>query len=543
MTIAPGTLKQCAPTVRRWTQQILLCACLLYLPATWCAGLSVLTYHDIAADPSDDDYALSRSMFVAHMDYLQLNGYQPISLAQLQEYRKHPERMPAKAVMLTFDDGLQSYYEFVVPVLKTYHYPSVASVVTGWLDGKNTPPEYYGKLMSWKQLRQISRSPLVEIVSHTHDLHHGVQSNPQGSQEAASVTRQYFPQSKSYENETTYQQRIKIDLQHSVQRLEEELSIKPIAVTWPYGMFDNVLVETANTLGLQYQFSLQSGPTALQDLPQINRIMLMRSTSVEDLANELTYRWMAAEKRRFGVIDLDPFLKAHTLEKQEQLFSELLDRLEPLQLNMVVLSPFSSDHRKAFFPNSELPVGADVLRRTTHLLTSKLGIRHIYLHVPANLPSKNLSPVYTELARLIRFNGVVFDADIKEKSALFIQKLLSTVHTNLQYGVFAASQNAISKVSKNTFASDFVMTTVDPNGSIADNRIRAAQLKGLDAPVYLLSQQRYDIDAIPPTALDQGFQTLDIQHFGIQLNTQPLATVLQKINAPETNSALSEAGG
>jgi hypothetical protein len=85
----------------------LLCAVLFYSPA-WGMNLdltntiTVVTYHNIVADPGDDSYALSRSMFVAQMDYLQTHGYQPISLAQLDEYRKHPERLPAKPIMLTF---------------------------------------------------------------------------------------------------------------------------------------------------------------------------------------------------------------------------------------------------------------------------------------------------------------------------------------------------------------------------------------------------------------------------------------------------------
>ncbi|MGD8591224.1 MAG: poly-beta-1,6-N-acetyl-D-glucosamine N-deacetylase PgaB [Gammaproteobacteria bacterium] len=521
--------------LRQWFCTVTTCAALLFPALVWSDDLTVLTYHDITADPGNDVYAVSRSMFVAHMDYLQTHGYQPISLSQLEEYREHPERMPAKAVMLTFDDGLTSYYKFVLPVLKTYQFPSVASVVTGWMDGKNTPPEYFGKLMSWDQLREISQSPLVEIVSHTHDLHHGIQSNPQGSQEAASVTRQYYPATQRYESEETYRQRIQIDLQHSIERLHKELGIKPRAVTWPYGQFDNVLSGIATDLGLRYQFSLQDGPTALTELPQIHRIMLMRSNNIEDFINELSYRWMAAEKKRFAVFNLDPFTQAESVQQQEQLFSGLLDRLEPLHLNMVVLSAFSSDNAKTFFATGEMPLAADVLRRAVHLLRTKLRVRHVYLHLPAKLPGKNLSPVYGELARLVRFDGAVFDADIDGKTAKFIQKMLSDVHPNLQYGVFGTTGQP--------FEVDFVIATVDTDKSIASNRTRAAQLKGINAKLYLLGQQVYDIDNFSPTALNERFQALDVQNYGFQLNTAPLTTVLQKIDAPESTGSASGAGG
>ena len=59
--------------------------------------------------------------------------------------------------------------------------------------------------------------------------------------------------------------------------------MNPVAVTWPYGMYDNVLSNTASELGLRYQFSLQSGPTELDKLPQINRIMLMQSNNINSL--------------------------------------------------------------------------------------------------------------------------------------------------------------------------------------------------------------------------------------------------------------------
>ena len=87
--------------------------------------LTVLTYHDVVADPGDDAYAISRSAFVEQMDYLEQHGYQPISLETLNRAYKKQDELPKKAVLITFDDGLKSYYRFAVPVLKTYGYPSV----------------------------------------------------------------------------------------------------------------------------------------------------------------------------------------------------------------------------------------------------------------------------------------------------------------------------------------------------------------------------------------------------------------------------------
>ena len=38
------------------------------------------------------------------------------------------------AVLLSFDDGYETMYNVVFPLLKAYNYPAVFAPVTGWLD-------------------------------------------------------------------------------------------------------------------------------------------------------------------------------------------------------------------------------------------------------------------------------------------------------------------------------------------------------------------------------------------------------------------------
>jgi biofilm PGA synthesis lipoprotein PgaB len=155
------------------------------------AQLISLAYHDIVDGRHKDPYALTRAELREHLEFFRKNDYQPVSLNYLKEVKAGTARLPDRAVLLTFDDGLTSYKDIVVPLLKEYGYPSVLSVVSGWLDGERLPAEYEGKLLSWSQVKQLSRSPLVEVVSHSHDLHHGVPSNPQGNESYAGTTRQY----------------------------------------------------------------------------------------------------------------------------------------------------------------------------------------------------------------------------------------------------------------------------------------------------------------------------------------------------------------
>ena len=251
--------------------------------------LTVLTYHDIVAEPGDDAYAVSRSAFVAQMDHLETHGYQPISLTTLEQAIKKQTKLPNKAILLTFDDGLKSYKDFVAPLLKIYGYPSVLSVVSGWVDGNNTPPEYHNKLLEWAELRELQKSTLIDIISHSHDLHTGVQTNPQGNYAPAGVTRIYSVTNNSYETESAFRQRITADLKHGVTRFKKELNIKPVAITWPYGRYDNVLSTEADLLGMKIQLTLNDGPNDENQLQVLNRIMIMRDTGIDDFVADLNY--------------------------------------------------------------------------------------------------------------------------------------------------------------------------------------------------------------------------------------------------------------
>ena len=119
---------------------------IIFLFIAWASSvsgqtLSVLTYHDVIADPKKDIYTVKRASLVAQLDYLQTHGYEPVSLSLIDKVAQGRAKLPKNAILLTFDDGLKSYYEFVRPLLKIYGYPSVISIVSAWIDGKDVPPE------------------------------------------------------------------------------------------------------------------------------------------------------------------------------------------------------------------------------------------------------------------------------------------------------------------------------------------------------------------------------------------------------------------
>lgn len=471
------------------------------------AELTVLTYHDIVAEPDDDAYAVSRSTFVAQMDYLETHGYQPISLARLEKIVKKQASLPNKAILLTFDDGLKSYKNFIAPLLEIYGYPSVLSVVSGWVDGNNTPPEYHNKLLSWPELRELQKSSLVDIISHSHDLHTGVQTNPQGNYAPAGVTRIYSATNNSYETESSFRQRIAADLKHGVKRFENELNIKPVAITWPYGRYDNVLSTEADLLGMNIQLTLDDGPNNENQLQVLNRIMIMRDTDIEDFVADLNYEPLRNLTHRFVEISLEKF-SGQPHEKQEELLSSLLKNIEQSDINTVIISPFTDDGKKAFFPTQQMKVETDILNRVTHQLHNRSDIRHVYLRLPDEITSKKPDEFFTDLARLNWFNGVIFDEQAS-RNVSKIKKIVNYFHPKSKFGHYGKPDN-----SKDY---DFVILPVESSRSNERLRKEILEAKGLPTKLFFhVKVPQEDLSTIPK--IEETIRSLGVEHFGIEVS-------------------------
>jgi biofilm PGA synthesis lipoprotein PgaB len=472
------------------------------------AELTVLTYHDIVSDPGDNDYALRHSAFVAQMDYLEANGYRPISLSLLNRVTQGKAVLPNKAVLLTFDDGLKSYAKFVVPVLKIYNYPSVLSVVTGWQDGNNIPPEYHDKLLTWEKLKQLNKSPLIDVISHTHDLHAGVRSNPQGNEAPAGVTRIYSPTTKTYETETEYRQRIVSDIKDTVTRFKQELGAVPLGITWPYGSYNDLLTREARLAGIKFQLTLNDGPNSEKSLPIINRIMVMRDTELDDFIADLNYDPLRNRSYHFLDIDLDKF-NGRNPEEQENLLSSLLDNVERLDVNTIILSPFTDNGKAAFFPNDQMPVAADLLNRVTHQLHNRIGVDHVFIRLPQQFSVRNATAFYNNLARLVWFDGIVFQHQT-QKQVDTISKIVKYHHPRSQFGHYGDTPDLARY--------DFVIVPVNASQSQDGLRKEILQAKGLPTTLFIQIRFGDDEQGKMPQVMET-LRALGIKHYGVATNT------------------------
>jgi peptidoglycan/xylan/chitin deacetylase (PgdA/CDA1 family) len=100
------------------------------------------------------------SDFAAQMEWLKQTGYHAVSAQQVFDGLELGAPLPAKPVMITFDDGYRDVLVKALPTLIRLHMPATAFVITDRISGPD--PSF----LTWSELRRLEQSG-VAIGSHT----------------------------------------------------------------------------------------------------------------------------------------------------------------------------------------------------------------------------------------------------------------------------------------------------------------------------------------------------------------------------------------
>lgn len=234
----------------------------LSLPATLpgrSLRVPILMYHRIdVLRPSLP--AITRSLtvappdFAAQMRWLERHGFHTVTQLQLFEALEHGKKLPAKPVLITFDDGYRDVLFNAAPVLKRLGMHATAYVITGRISGPDV------SFLSWAMLHALEQDG-VEIGSHT-------------------VTHHELP---SLNDPTALQELIQ-----SRHALERHLHHPVQWFAYPAGKFDAHSEELVRQAG--YVLAVTTQPGSAQDARQpfaLHRYEVLDTTHVAGLASML----------------------------------------------------------------------------------------------------------------------------------------------------------------------------------------------------------------------------------------------------------------
>ncbi|RYL28670.1 poly-beta-1,6-N-acetyl-D-glucosamine N-deacetylase PgaB [Acinetobacter piscicola] len=428
--------------------------------------LTIIGYHEITDHERAliPQYAIKSTQFAEQIQSLKKDGFHFISVDQLIKANQGSYKLPKKPLLLTVDDGYQSFYKYAYPIVKEKRVPVVLSVVGSWIETQGQQVSFGDQkiprsdILTWAELKEMQDSGYVEIGNHSYDLHRGILGNPQGNSEPAATTRLYSPESKSYESDQAYATRIYTDLKKNNEVLQKHGIRSPRVMVWPYGQYNMKTVEIAKQLGMPITITLDDGGNNVkQSLSHLNRILVESDTTRADLLADIKTREMGLNDnnraQKIMHVDLD-YLYDPDQAQEEKNIGLLLDRIQAMKVNTVYLQAFSDPDADGsadmvYFPNRYLPMRADLFNRVAWQIQSRTQVNRLYAWMPLlawQLPENNpvskhlvvtqqaktsdhlnmgyhrLSPyspqarevirgIYEDLAKSSNFNGILFHDD------------------------------------------------------------------------------------------------------------------------------------
>jgi len=203
----------------------------------------VLCYHhikDFSASASDymKAYTVSPAGFADQMKILSDSGYQTILPDQLYDYLLYNGTLPAKPVMLTFDDTDEEQYRIGATEMNKYGFKGVYFIMTVSINR----PRY----MSKDEIKNLSDSGHV-IAAHTWDHH--------------MVTK--------YAGDDWETQIVK------PQKQLETITGKPIKYfAYPFGLWNQAAIPEIKSRGYQMAFTLSTKRDTTEPLYTIRRMLV-----------------------------------------------------------------------------------------------------------------------------------------------------------------------------------------------------------------------------------------------------------------------------
>ena len=191
----------------------------------------ILLYHRFGAVASDS-MTVTTSTFEAHLKHLTSNGYKVIPLRELVDYylgRKPPPRRHSVAIAV--DDGHKSVYTDMYPLLKKYKIPATLFIYPSAISNASYA-------LTWGQLRETKETGLFDFQSHTY-------WHPNFKIEKRRLTQ------------AEYEDFVEMQLKKSKEKLEKELDVRVNMLAWPFGIYDDDLIQKAMETGYVATFTME----------------------------------------------------------------------------------------------------------------------------------------------------------------------------------------------------------------------------------------------------------------------------------------------
>ena len=202
--------------------------------------LPIVMYHNITCDKSKaGKYTVTDNEFRKDLEYIRSNGYTTITVNELSEYVNGKAALPEKPIMITYDDGFESFYALAYPLLKQYGMKAVVSVIGSVAEKYSAIDDHninYSNL-TWDEINEMAKSGFVEFQNHSYNMHNSQNGQRKGISK------------KKGESDEEYKKALTADLIKAQELFSTNCGFAPIAVAYPYGAKSKSTLEIIKECG------------------------------------------------------------------------------------------------------------------------------------------------------------------------------------------------------------------------------------------------------------------------------------------------------
>ncbi|WP_235603359.1 polysaccharide deacetylase family protein [Thermoanaerobacter sp. YS13] len=224
--------------------------------------------------------------FEKQMLYLKAAGYHTITLEQLRDFVLYNSPLPPKPIVITFDDGYLSNYIYAYPILKKLGMKAEINVIVSYIPDEvnHQKPGVYIPCFTWKQAKEMSDSGIIEIESHTYDLHKYMSN---GFRKIPMVMGPVIINGH-LETMAQYKKRLYTDFLRSREIIKEKIGKAPICLAYPFGAGNKISDAIAKKVGFEMAFGIQQGVNYYGDnIMKLKRITVTDTDTGQDIVNKI----------------------------------------------------------------------------------------------------------------------------------------------------------------------------------------------------------------------------------------------------------------
>lgn len=239
---------------------------LLVRPTDTCTGegVPVIVFHDLGTTSTN---------FEAIVQDIDEAGYTTITQAELEDWMNGTGSLPAQPIMLTFDDGYDSHFAFGAEVLHDYGMVGTFFIIT-------SRPGTSSTWATWTEIMNgyDTYPDAVELGCHSHAAH-----------DMIGGTAEYL---------TLTDLQRQADLAACASALETHTGDAPFTIAWPFGAYDESLVQDAKDEGFTLIMTTWSGlntPDNSDGRGHVRRVGLNGATGAWSTAQAEIDRWYVCD--------------------------------------------------------------------------------------------------------------------------------------------------------------------------------------------------------------------------------------------------------